>query len=502
MPKGIKSAFGKASDTPAVANVVQSLQVRTSFSGCLDKEASIPTPNGLAELASLLSGDLNFEDVFDHGSRRASGIPDHLDEEEPPTPTSPTKPSEAAIISVPPSKSPAPITITVSATGQPPRAFLEVPSQEEWQAAREVQVAQCALLADGPVLSSSATDKSAAKLGPQDFEILKVVGQGAFGKVFQVRQRGTGKVYAMKVMRKERILQKEHGDYVKAERDLLTAVLHPYIVTLRYSFQTPSKLYLVLDFLNGGHLFFNLYRQGVFGDDVAKLYTAEMVSALSYLHSRGIVHRDLKPENVLLDAEGHIRLTDFGLAKGAMDANSRTNSFIGTMEYMAPEIIEGKGHGKEVDWWSTGILLYEMLAGVPPFRAKSRQQLQTQIISAKPKFPKFLSSDALSLLKGLLTRDSAKRLGAGPNGSAAVKAHPFFKGISWAKLEARELESKFKPSVRSVCSVENFDKIWTDQKPVDSPCGTPTDPNLLKAFEGFTYIAPSFMSNALAGMGV
>jgi p70 ribosomal S6 kinase len=172
------------------------------------------------------------------------------------------------------------------------------------------------------------------------------------------------------------------------------------------------------------------------------------------------------------------------------------------MEYMAPEIIDSKGHGKEVDWWSTGILLFEMLAGVPPFRAKSRQQLQQQILTAKPKYPKFLSSDALSLLKGLLTRDPAKRLGSGPNGSSAVKAHPFFKGINWTKLEARELESKFKPSVRSVCSVENFDKIWTDQKPVDSPCGTPTDPELLKAFEGFTYIAPSFLTSALAGMGV
>eukprot|EP00878_Enallax_costatus_P016535 GHUV01017348.1.p1 GENE.GHUV01017348.1~~GHUV01017348.1.p1 ORF type:complete len:478 (+),score=209.34 GHUV01017348.1:238-1671(+) len=344
----------------------------------------------------------------------------------------------------------------------------------------------------------AVTDKTQPKLGPQDFEILKVVGQGAFGKVFQVRARSTGKIYAMKVMRKQRILQKDHGDYVRAERDVLTAVVHPYIVTMRYSFQTDSKLYLVLDFINGGHLFFNLYRQGVFDEDVARLYTAEIVAALAYLHSRGIAHRDLKPENVLLDSDGHIRLTDFGLAKGNMDKDSRTNSFIGTMEYMAPEIIDGKGHGCAVDWWSAGILLYEMLAGQPPFRNKSRQQLQLQITTAKPKYPKFLSSNALNLLKGLLQRDPAQRLGAA--GADAVKKHPFFKSINWQKLEARQVESKFKPGVKCSMSVENFDKIWTDQRPVDSPCGTPTDPSAADAFQGSTYIAPSFLNSSMAAL--
>lgn len=172
------------------------------------------------------------------------------------------------------------------------------------------------------------------------------------------------------------------------------------------------------------------------------------------------------------------------------------------MEYMAPEIIEGKGHGKSVDWWSTGVLLYEMLAGVPPFRAKSRQVLQQQISTAKPKFPKFLSSNALNLLKGLLTKDPAKRLGSGPNGSAAVRAHPFFNAINWTKLEARQLESKFKPLVKNSMSVENFDKIWTEQRPEDSPCGTPTDPTFSAAFEGFSYVAPSFLATAVAKMAI
>lgn len=332
------------------------------------------------------------------------------------------------------------------------------------------------------------------KVGLQDFEIMRIVGQGAFGKVFQVRHKKSNAVYALKVMRKDRILQGNHTDYVKSERDLLTAVSHPYIVTLRFSFQTPMKLYLVLDFINGGHLFFNLYREGVFSEDVTRLYTAEIVSAVSYLHSNGIMHRDLKPENVLLDSQGHVRLTDFGLAKGNVEGEStRTNSFIGTMEYMAPEIIQGNGHTKSVDWWSTGILMYEMLCGQPPFRAKSRTLLQQQIISTKVKFPKFLSSNAQSLLKALLTRDPEKRLGSGPDGSEAIRKHPFFKSIDWVKLDERQIESKFKPGVKCCLSVENFDKIWTEQPPEDSPCGTPSSPGPEMLFPGFSYIEPSFL---------
>ncbi|KAK4257129.1 hypothetical protein QN277_006759 [Acacia crassicarpa] len=339
-------------------------------------------------------------------------------------------------------------------------------------------------------------EKLAVKIGPGDFQILRLVGQGAFGKVFLVRKRsdrldgdggGGDGIFAMKVMRKETIIKKNHVDYMKAERDILTKVVHPFIVQLRYSFQTKSKLYLILDFINGGHLFFHLYRQGIFSEDQARLYAAEIVSAVSYLHKCGIVHRDLKPENILMDADGHVMLTDFGLAK-EIDESGRSNSLCGTMEYMAPEILLAKGHNKEADWWSIGILLYEMLTGKAPFTHANRKKLQEKIIKEKVKLPPMLTAEAHSLLKGLLQKDPSKRLGNGPNGDNQIKSHKWFHSINWKKLEARELRPKFKPDVSGLDCTANFDKCWTSVSPVDSPAPTPTASD---HFQGYTYVAPN-----------
>ncbi|KAM3313455.1 hypothetical protein ACQJBY_032815 [Aegilops geniculata] len=244
------------------------------------------------------------------------------------------------------------------------------------------------------------TTKENEAVGLDDFELLKLVGQGAFGKVYQVRRKCTSDIYAMKVMRKDKILEKNHAEYMKAERDILTKVDHPFVVQLRYSFQTKYRLYLVLDFVNGGHLFFQLYQQGLFREELARIYTAEIVSAVAHLHANGIMHRDLKPENILLDAHGHAMLTDFGLAK-EFDENTRSNSMCGTVEYMAPEIVQGRGHDKAADWWSVGILLFEMLTGKPPFFGGNRDKIQQKIVKEKMKLPTYLSSEVHSLLKGV-----------------------------------------------------------------------------------------------------
>ncbi|KAF7816574.1 serine/threonine-protein kinase AtPK2/AtPK19-like [Senna tora] len=316
----------------------------------------------------------------------------------------------------------------------------------------------------------------------EDFEVLKVVGQGAFGKVYQVRRRGTSDIYAMKVMRKDTIMQRNHAEYVISERDILTKVDHPFIVRLGYSFQTKYRLYLVLDFINGGHLFFQLYHQGLFREDLARFYAAEIVSAVSHLHANGVMHRDLKPENILLDAHGHVVLTDFGLAK-QFNESTRSNSLCGTLEYMAPEIVFGKGHDKVADWWSVGILLFEMLTGKPPFISGNRQKIQQKIIKDKIRLPAFLSSEAHSLLKG---KEASKRLGCGPSGSEMIKNHKWFKSINWKKLEAREVRPSFVPEVAGKHCVANFEDRWTNMPVLDSPVASPKSKD--NPFKGFNWL--------------
>ncbi|XP_076893509.1 serine/threonine-protein kinase AtPK2/AtPK19-like isoform X1 [Bidens hawaiensis] len=326
-------------------------------------------------------------------------------------------------------------------------------------------------------------------VGLEDFEVLKVVGQGAFAKVYQVKKNGSSEIFAMKVMRKDRIFEKDHAEYMKAERDILTKINHPFIVQLKYSFQTKYRLFLVLDFVNGGHLFFQLYRQGLFREDLARFYTAEIVSAVSHLHDNGIMHRDLKPENILLDAEGHVMLTDFGVAK-EFDESTRSNSMCGTLEYMSPEIVQGRGHDKAADWWSVGILMYEMLTGKPPFRGGNRQKIQQKIVKDKIKLPTFLSSEAHSLLKGLLQKESSRRLGSGAGGSNEIKNHSWFKSINWQKLESREIKPSFIPQVAGKQCIANFEECWTNLPAVlDSPAASPKC--IENPFKGFTYVRPA-----------
>ncbi|CAO2820793.1 unnamed protein product [Amaranthus hypochondriacus] len=323
-------------------------------------------------------------------------------------------------------------------------------------------------------------------IGVNDFEVLKVVGKGGFAKVYQVKKKGSiDEIYAMKVIRKDKIIQKDHVHYINLEREILSKVDHPFITKLIYSFQTKYRLYLVMDFVNGGELLYQLDQHGLFKEDLGRLYAAEIVSAIAYLHDKGIMHRDLKPENVLLGSDGHVMLTDFGLAK-QFDDTTRTNSMVGTIEYIAPEIILGKGHSKAVDWWSVGILIYEMLSGELPFTCRDKYKLQKKIINDKMKLPKFLSREAHSLLKGLLQKEPSKRLGSGANGADEIRRHRWFKGINWKKLERREIEPSFKPIVGGKECVVNIDEEITNMPILDSPATTPKlGENKLNLFKDF-----------------
>lgn len=353
--------------------------------------------------------------------------------------------------------------------------------------------------------SSSAGGRTTMKkLTPEDFEALYLVGQGAFGKVFQVRKKDTGVLYAMKVMKKEVVIAKEQMEYTKQERDILTSITHPYVVKLRFSFQTATKLYLVLDFINGGHLFYWMYREGMFDVGLTRFYIAEIVCGIGHLHSLNIMHRDLKPENILIDREGHVRITDFGLAKKFSSDGEKANSLVGSIDYMAPEILKDKGHGKEADWWSVGVLLYEMLIGQLPFRGKNKAAIQKAITSQKIKMPAFVETDAAKLIQNLTMKDPNLRLGSdvnlkdstSKNGTEEVKKHKFFSKINWAKLEKREVPAPFVPKIdqeKGDGCVAHFDKKWTDAKvhaEAESAAASPSSAEQ-HHFLGFTYVSPT-----------
>ncbi|KAI0821086.1 Pkinase-domain-containing protein [Irpex lacteus] len=322
----------------------------------------------------------------------------------------------------------------------------------------------------------------------EQFDLLKVIGKGSFGKVMQVRKKDTQRIYAMKTIRKANIASRP-GEitHILAERTVLALVNNPFIVPLKFSFQTPDKLYLVMSFVNGGELFFHLQREGKFDEYRSRFYAAELLCALEHLHNFNVVYRDLKPENILLDYTGHIALCDFGLCKLNMSETEKTNTFCGTPEYIAPELLESQGYTKTVDWWTLGVLLYEMMTGLPPFYDENVNVMYQRILSDPLIFPSDMSPDAKSVMTGLLQRDPSRRLGAG--GADEIKKHPFFsKHVDWHRLIAKKIQPPFKPSVESVLDVANFDGEFTGEKPQDSHVDeTPLSETVQDQFRGFTY---------------
>ncbi|KAL2912644.1 Serine/threonine-protein kinase [Polyrhizophydium stewartii] len=343
-------------------------------------------------------------------------------------------------------------------------------------------------------------------LAVEDFELLKVIGKGSFGKVMQVRKKDTGRTYAMKIIKKAHIVERDEVSHTLAERNVLTKLQHPFIVPLKYSFQSAEKLYLVLAFVNGGELFHHLQQEGKFSEDRAKFYTAELLCALECLHSFNIIYRDLKPENILLDYSGHICLCDFGLCKLNMKEGNKTNTFCGTPEYLAPEVLIGQGYTKTVDWWTLGILLYEMLSGLPPFYDENTNVMYKKILQDELRFGDDMSSNAVDLLKKLLNRDGAARLGA--NGAQEIKSHPFFAEVDWRKLMGRKYAPPFRPNVASATDTSNFDEEFTSEAPTDSLSeGSQLSEAVQQQFQGFTYqateaIAGSIAAGSMMGAGM
>jgi len=343
------------------------------------------------------------------------------------------------------------------------------------------------LISEREFLLNGNKPKTSEKVGVHDFDLLNLVGKGSFGKVIQVRKKDTGEIYAMKVLSKKHIVEHNEVEHTLSERNILQKINHPFLVNLNYSFQTEDKLYFILDYVNGGELFYHLQKEKKFSEDRVRYYGAEIVLALEHLHFSGVIYRDLKPENLLLTNEGHICMTDFGLCKeGLMSPSDKTGTFCGTPEYLAPEVLQGNGYGKAVDWWSFGSLLYEMLTGLPPFYNQDVQEMYRKIMMEKLTFPHFISAEARSLLEQLLERDPEKRL-ADPN---FIKRHPFFKAIDWEALFQKKIPPPFIPNVKGSSDTSQIDPVFTDEAPSLTMVGEcALNPQQQKDFEGFTYVA-------------
>jgi serine/threonine-protein kinase Psk1 len=358
-----------------------------------------------------------------------------------------------------------------------------------------------------------ASSMMSRKMTAADFTTLKCLGKGTYGTVHLVKQRSSNRLFAQKQFRKASLtVHKKLVEQTKTERSILESVnRHPFIVNLYYAFQDCEKLYLILEYAQGGELFHHLEMEKFFTEDVAAFYMAEMILALDHLHHNvGVIYRDLKPENCLLDSEGHLLLTDFGLSKVAVEdpstpGSSRCNSTgIGTIEYMAPEVIRGSelssigpGYGKQCDWWSLGALGFDLLTGSPPFGGNNYTKIQQNIVKQKLSLPYFLSPDAKDLLTRLLRKEPNKRLGAkGMPDVAIMKKHRFFRKLDWTKLERRELEPPIRPLVTDPELAENFSNEFTNlavSPALERFAGglSSTDP-----FGGFSYVASSSLLEA------
>jgi serine/threonine protein kinase len=332
------------------------------------------------------------------------------------------------------------------------------------------------------------------KLSYADFEPLKLLGRGSFGEVLLVRLKANKKLYAMKILDKNMLKQRKQEIHTKTERDLMVKINCPFIVNIKSAFQDATKLYIVSEFLQGGDLFFHLHdkRYTVFPEAKAKFYIMELVVALDFLHKNNMVYRNLKPENILLDSQGHVKLTDFGLSKIFENEDDKAYTVCGTPQYLAPEILLRKGYDKAVDWWSLGCVLYEMLYGRLPFKLKKGQKISLNIYKEEIAFDKKISEEAKDLIINLLIFDPKSRLGSGVDGGEKIKNHNFFKGVNWKDVWDRKLEPPFVPNLKSDQDLKYFDSSFTDES-----VGSLLGKNSLKErgfsneYSGFSYLAPS-----------
>ncbi|CAJ0937750.1 unnamed protein product, partial [Mesorhabditis belari] len=336
------------------------------------------------------------------------------------------------------------------------------------------------------------------KYNLSNFTMAKVLGKGSFGKVLLVELKGKSEYYAMKCLKKDVILEDDDTECTYIERRvLILASQCPFLCQMFCSFQTNEYLFFVMEYLNGGDLMHHIQQVKRFDETRTRFYACEIIIALQFLHSNNIIYRDLKLDNILLDSEGHVKLADFGMAKTEMNReNGMASTFCGTPDYISPEIIKGQLYNEAVDFWSFGVLMYEMLVGQSPFHGEGEDELFDSILNERPYFPKSISKEAAKCLSALFDRNPNTRLGMPECPDGPVRQHAFFRGIDWKRFEARQMQPPFKPNIKSASDASNFDEDFTSEKAVLTPIH---DKNLLasidpEAFLNFSYTNPQFLN--------
>ncbi|XP_023245369.1 protein kinase C isoform X2 [Copidosoma floridanum] len=346
--------------------------------------------------------------------------------------------------------------------------------------------------------SSSTKDlNDIHKYGLADFNFIKVLGKGSFGKVMLAEKKDNPEeIYAVKILKKDVIIQDDDVECTMTEKRILAlAAKHPFLTALHSCFQTKERLFFVMEYVNGGDLMFQIQKACKFEESRARFYAAEVTLALQFLHEHGVIYRDLKLDNILLDQEGHCKLADFGMCKEKMFPGKLTNTFCGTPDYIAPEILQEIEYGASVDWWALGVLMYEMMVGQPPFEADNEDDLFESILKDDVLYPVWLSEEAVSILKGFMTKNQNRRLGCVTinGGEKAIREHPFFQHMDWDALEARKIKPPFKPKVKNKKDAVNFDAEFTKEEPVLTPISSDITSSInQEEFKNFSYVNPEF----------
>ncbi|EWC46633.1 putative protein kinase C [Drechslerella stenobrocha 248] len=342
-----------------------------------------------------------------------------------------------------------------------------------------------------PTVAKGPRSESARKIGLDHFNFLAVLGKGNFGKVMLAETKATKQLYAIKVLKKEFIIENDEVESIRSEKRVFLVAnkeRHPFLLNLHACFQTETRVYFVMEYISGGDLMLHIQR-GQFGTKRAQFYAAEVCLALKYFHENGVIYRDLKLDNILLTLDGHIKIGDYGLCKEEMWYGSTTSTFCGTPEFMAPEILLDKRYGRAVDWWAFGVLIYQMLLQQSPFRGEDEDEIYDAILSDEPLYPIHMPRDSVSILQKLLTREPELRLGSGPTDAQEIMSHAFFRNVNWDDIYFKRLPSPFLPQISSPTDTSNFDQEFTSVTPVLTPVQSVLTQAMQEEFRGFSYTA-------------